>query len=101
MYKGTTPTFIFTFPEDFDPTEASKIIVTLSAKGVPVLEKTGEDLTVDETTVSVYLSQEESFRMPVGEVQAQINLLYADGSRVATNIVRIDWSRNLHNEVMA
>lgn len=101
MYKGTTPTFIFTFPEDFDPTDASKIIVTLSAKGVPVLEKTGEDLTVDATTVSVYLSQEESFRMPVGEVQAQINLLYADGSRVATNIARIDWSRNLHGEVMA
>lgn len=100
MFKGTTPTFIFTLPNDFDATDASKIIVTLSAKNVPVIEKTGKDLEVTEHTISVYLSQEETFRMPVGDVQAQINFLYADGSRVATNIVRIEWSRNLHNEVM-
>ena len=101
MYRGTTPTLIFTFPNDFDVTQASVVLVTISDRGTPLFEKTGEDIEVDEHTVSVFLSQEETLRMPIGEVSCQINLLYADNTRVATNIVRVDWQKNLHNEVMS
>lgn len=102
MYKGTTPTLIFTFPDDFDVTEATKVIVTIGIKGsAPIIEFTGSDIEVSEHTVSVWLSQQQTLRMPVGEVSAQINLLYGDGSRVATNIVRFEWKKNLHNEVMS
>ncbi len=100
MYKGTTPTLIFQFPNDFDATEATQIIVTISAKGIPVIELTGDDIDVEATTVSCWLSQSQTLMMPTGEAAAQINLLYSDGQRVATNIVRFDWQRNLHNEVM-
>lgn len=100
MYKGTTPTLIFTFPSTFDVTDAEKVLVTIAAKGVPNIELTDEDIDVAEHSVSVWLSQEQTLSLPVGYAQAQINLLYADGQRAATNIVRFEWSQNLHNEVM-
>lgn len=99
MYKGTTPTLTFTFT-DCDPTLAESIIVTIAKQGVTVLEKATSALTITETSVSFKLSQEETLAFPTGEVQCQINLLYSDGSRVATNIVKVDWSKNLHGEVM-
>ena len=101
MYKGTTPTLIFEFPNTFDVTDASVVLVTISAKGQTLIELTGEDIDIEEHSVSCWLSQEQTLAMPVGEVSAQINLLYDDGQRVATNICKFDWQKNLHNEVMA
>lgn len=100
IIRGTTPTFIFTFPQDFDPTEASSVLLTISAGSTPIVEKTEADLVIDTTSVSVYLSQAETLAMPYSAVSAQINFLYGDGSRVATEIMTIPWGSNLHNEVM-
>ena len=100
MYKGTTPTIIFDFPNDFDVTQASKVLVTISAKGQTLFNKSNDNLAIEEHKVSLYLTQEETLSIPVGEVSCQINLLYADGSRVATNITKVDWSKNLYDEVM-
>lgn len=101
MYKGTTPSLIFTF-SDFDPTSAVAIIVTLSAdRKTPIIEKDESELTIDTTSVTVALTQEETLSMPSGNVFAQINFLMNDGSRCATNIMSIDFSRNLHSEVMS
>ena len=101
MYKGTTPTIIFDFPNDFDVTQAEKVLVTISAKGKTLFNLSDESIDVEEHSVSVWLSQKQTLAMPVGEVSAQINLLYADGQRVATNISKIDWQKNLFDEVMA
>lgn len=95
MYRGTTPTITFTF-EDFDPTTAAKIIVTFSNG----LELSGEDLDVSADSISCWLSQAQSLQMPRGNVSVQINFLFADGKRAATEIKTINWDRNLHNEVM-
>lgn len=96
MYKGTTPTLIFTFT-DFDPTTAEKIIVTFSNG----LELTEEDIDVTSDSISVWLSQEQSLAMPTSTVSVQINFLFEDGQRVASTVGQINWNRNLHNEVMA
>lgn len=96
MYKGTTPTFIFTF-SDFDPTTAEKIIVTFSNG----LEITEEDLDVTAESISLWLDQSQTLKMPQGNVSVQINFLFADGQRVASTVQTIVWNRNLHNEVMA
>lgn len=101
MYKGTTPTIIFSFPETFDVTDASQVLVTISdRRGCPLVELTGDSIDVAEHSVSCWLSQEQTLMMPTGDAYAQINMLYADGQRAATNIVRFEWSRNLHMEVM-
>lgn len=96
MYKGTTPTLIFTFT-DFDPTTAEKIIVTFSNG----LELTEEDIDVTSDSISVWLPQEQSLAMPTSTVSVQINFLFEDGQRVASTVGQINWNRNLHNEVMA
>ena len=100
MYKGTTPTFVFTF-EDFDPTTADEIILTLSAdKRTPIIEIAKADMSVDETSISVWLSQEETLSFPTGNVFCQFNFVFEDGQRVASNIGTIVWNRNLHSEVI-
>lgn len=95
MYKGTTPTFIFSFT-DFDPTTAEKIIVSFSNG----LEVTEEDLDVTSDSISLWLDQAQTLAMPNGNVNVQINFLFADGQRVASNVQTVVWNRNLHNEVM-
>lgn len=100
MYKGTTPTIIFTF-EDFDPTTAEKVVVTFS-NGLrqPFLEVETEDLEITANSISLWLSQAQSFAMPAGTVNVQVNFLFEDGQRAATNIQTITWEPNLHKEVM-
>ena len=100
MYKGTTPTFIFTFT-DFDPTQAEEIILTFSVdQKTPLLEKHTEDLTIESDNISVALTQEETINFPKGNMYCQFNFKYSDGSRVASAICSIDWANNLHREVM-
>lgn len=101
MYKGTTPTFVFTFA-DFDPTTADRIILTISAdKRTPILEIDKTDMTVDSESISIWLSQEETLAFPVGNIYCQFNFVFEDGQRVASNIGTIVWNRNLHSEVIA
>ena len=100
MYKGTTPTFIFTFT-DFDPTTADDIILTFSAdKRVPIVEVGKDDMTITHTQISVWLSQEETLSFPMGRIYCQFNFLFEDGQRVASRIKDVEFNRNLHNEVM-
>lgn len=97
MYKGTTPTFIFTF-SDFDPTTAEQIIVTFS-NGLEIMSGS-ENMEVTTNRISLWLDQSQTLAMPNGNVNVQINFLLADGNRVATNVQTLVWSKNLHNEVM-
>lgn len=100
MYKGTTPTFIFTF-EDFDPTIADRILLTFSVdKKRPILELDESDMTVSSVSISVYLPQETTLSFPNGQIYAQFNFVFSEGQRVASEIVAINWARNLHNEVI-
>lgn len=97
MYKGTTPTFIFTF-SDFDPTTADQIIVTFS-NGLEITNDS-ENMEVTTNRISLWLDQTQTLAMPNGNVNVQINFLLGDGNRVATNVQTLVWSKNLHNEVM-
>lgn len=96
IIKGTTPTIIFTFTS-FDPTEAEKVIVSFSNG----LEITEADMDFTSTSISVWLSQEQTLAMMQGSTTVQVNFLFQDGQRVATRPERIEWSNNLHNEVMS
>lgn len=95
MYKGTTPTFTFTFT-NFDPTTADKIIVSFGNG----LDITDENLNVTSNSIACWLSQEQSLRMPNGNVKVQINFLFSDGQRTASVPKVIEWNPNLYNEVM-
>lgn len=101
MYKGTTPTFIFTF-SNFDPTTADDIILTFSYdKRKPVMEIGKDDMIIESDRISIWLSQEETLSFPMGKIFCQFNFSFADGQRVASTIKDIEFSRNLHSEVMS
>lgn len=96
--KGTTPTFVLTF-EDIDLTTASHVYVTFKGAGGKVT-KTDDDLTVDATSISVYLTQEETLILSNGAVAIQANWTFEDGSRAASEIVKYTLTDNLLSRVV-
>ena len=103
MYKGITPTFTLTLPEDIDLGMAQHVYVTLGKKGKPVLQKADGDLVIDENVVEVFLDQAETLALPEGEVQIQVNWTYAEAGatkRACSEIATTWWKRNLENEVL-
>lgn len=104
MYKGITPTFTLTLPEDIDLAFAQHVYVTLGRKGKAILQKSDEELAIDGNVVSVFLSQEETLALPEGEVQIQVNWTYQEAGvakRACSEIAKTWWKRNLEDEVLA
>ena len=99
-YAGQTTPVSFTFGDDFDPTTASKLILSFAYGNTPFLEKDEDDVTVTSTSVTVNLTQAESLAFPIGTVNAQINFIVS-GVRIPTDIVRISVDQNLHMEVIS
>ena len=98
--RYTTPTFELTFTEDgLDLTNAESVFVTFNAPGF-CLTKTGEDLTVAEKKISVFLSQEETGKMPEGPVRIQANWKNPDGKRMASTIAVAQVSAQLMQKVI-
>ena len=95
--RGTTPTFTFTFTEQtLDLTQAANVYVTFS-QGMRILTKTGEDLEVAEKSVSVYLTQKETLAFS-GNVEVQVNWTTGNKDRAASDIVLVDFSKQLLNK---
>lgn len=88
MRRGTTPTH--KFKTDADLTEATVLYITYQQDGETVLEKTLEDCTITPCAVSVTLTQAETLAFSTaGYVSIQIRAGFADGSRVASSILKI------------
>lgn len=87
MRRGTTPTHTFT--TDIDLTDAEVIFITYEQAGKPVMEKTKEDLTITAETLTVKLTQEETLAFELGKpVEMQIRARFADGTAVASQVMR-------------
>lgn len=97
----TTPTFILTFSEEeLDLTEAKNVYVTFRAKEY-TLTKTGSDLDIEEKSIGVNLSQEETSHMPTGYIEIQANWTMQNGGRVASEVVTYPISKQLLKQVIA
>lgn len=104
MVRGTTPTYTFKLPQDIDLGIAETVYVTFSNKQYQtLLTKRDDDLDINNNTVSVFLSQEETLSIPKGEALVQINWIYDDGGkrkRACSKIIPVPVDRNLINEVI-
>ena len=102
--RGTTPTYKLTLPQDIDLTAASSVYVTFSDTYYKkIIEKTGEELSIDTNIIEVYLTQAETLMFPSGSVLVQVNWTIQEGSvtkRIATEIKRVESCRNLKEEVI-
>ena len=103
MYKGTTPTFIFTLPDTVDLSLASNVYVTFLKSNGGAIEKSGSDVIIDHNTASVFLTQKESLSL-TSKVKIQINWTYSEGDKTkrACSVVKtIDVSDNLISRVIS
>lgn len=100
IYKGTTPSLTLTFDTDLDLTEADSIVVTFTTDyRKPLFEKTGTDLIVDEHTITMYFTQQQTLAIKSHTTLLQMNALFGT-ERVCGEVGKLCWTENLKNEVM-
>lgn len=95
--RGSTPTH--TFNVNVDLREAT-VYVTYSQRGQVIVEKTGDDLTITEESVTLSLTQAETLQFNNGRVEIQIRYVTADGFADASNIIIVDTERILKEGVI-
>lgn len=104
MYKATTPTAVFTFPESIDMTQASAVYVTFAdMRSQTILTKETEELTISEHEVRAELTQEETLQFQTKQFQVQINWLYEENGKIkraCSKIVTGEMGDNLIPEVL-
>lgn len=84
--RGTTPTHIFdNIGVDL---RNARVYLTYSQFGANVLEKTNEDMTITENTISVTLTQEETLAFQEGTISMQIRYVMADGKADKSDIMQ-------------
>lgn len=103
MRRFTTPALPMTVPVDLT---GADIYVTIK-QGPRKLQKTGSDVVFvydsesGKTTLTVTLTQEETGAFLAEKTATvQVNWIFSDGIRSATNIKKIDVTENLLNEVI-
>ena len=99
MIRGTTPTHIFTIP--FDTALIADLRISYAQCGKEVVVKTKEDATLDGQTITVKLTQEETFNFDCSKrVFVQVRVLTLGGEAVSSEVMMVSVEQCLNNEVL-
>lgn len=99
MMRGTTPTHIFTLP--FEANLISNIRIIYTQGDEQVFVKEVKDCNIDGNTVTVRLTQEETFLFDCKKyVEIQVRALTNGGDVLNSNIMKESVERCLDNEVI-
>lgn len=99
MLIGTTPTHIFGLP--FKTDIITKIKVTYAQGGSVVLEKGNKECVLEGDTVTVKLTQEDTFLFNCNKnIEVQMRILTMGGDVLASNIRIIGADKCLDSEVL-
>lgn len=99
MKIGTTPTHYFALP--FDVSLIRSIEITYGQNGKVVLQKDERDCTMEGNTVSVELSQLDTFEFKGGvNVQIQLRVLDINGTVSASEIMSVSCQKCLSDGVL-
>ena len=100
MIKGTTPTHTFKIP--LDAGGVKSVMVIYAQNNVEVFRKETSDCTLEGNSISVTLTQEETFRFNHNQnVQIQVRLLTVAGNALASDIKVVTVGQCLNSEVLA
>lgn len=89
MYRGTTPTLSFNLP--FRVSDLAVLYITAKQYDVLVLEKDLSDCTVNDTSVSFTLTQEETLKLkPNRRITLQVRVKTHDGTALASQKFECD-----------
>ena len=109
MFQATTPTLTIRFDESVDLSIARIIAVTFATSCHKIVAEYEKDivihdennkLIIDGNEIRITFTQEDTLYFKPGKMLVQVNVLYFDGTRVASDIGTINWVKNLKNEVM-
>lgn len=99
MIRGTTPTHIFNIP--LDASLIKDVKITYVQGGEIVLERRAKDCEINGSTVTVQLTQEETFKFNCNKkVYFQVRVLTTGGEVVASRVISADVDMCLDNEVL-
>lgn len=99
MKKGTTPTHYFTLP--FDTGEVANCRVIYSQNEKIILKKELVDCQCKGNTISVRLSQEDTFQfISPRPVQIQVRVLTTGGDAINSDIKTVSCEQCLDDEVL-
>ena len=98
MIRGTTPTHTFMLPVDLRTAEVIELYY--AQNNTVVVEKQKSDMTVTSNSVSVTLTQEDTLKFCVSDVEMQIRARFPSGEAIATDIKRTNVRRVLKGGVI-
>lgn len=99
MRRGTTPTITCTLSTDIDLTESDLIRVIIRQGGHVRLVKEAGEVTIQDKTISVKLSQKETLSFYSGSADIQVRIKSSDAV-YATVIKSIRVDASLDEEVL-
>lgn len=97
MYRVTTPTHTFNLP--FDTSLIDKLILTYKQQDKIVLEKTEEDVTIEEGKIYFTFTQEETKLFKADNAKVQLRVKMGD-TVMASNILTINIKEVLNKDIM-
>ena len=103
MRRLSTPThrFELDLPDEVIG-KIDSIMITYAQGGAVVLDKRGNDVTIEGRTAITKLTQEDTKKFTPGtRVEMQIRFLTVAGDSFPSNIMTADCERVLNDEVMA
>ena len=99
MIIGTTPTHTFDIP--FDTSEVKEVKITYAQNNVSILEKKTVDCTQAGKTISVTLTQEDTFKFDCKKpIEIQVRILTLNGDVLSTIPQTVGVCKCLDNEVL-
>ncbi len=101
MIRATTPTHVFTFPEDINPSECERILVTYKQGNQIVFEVREDKLTINGQDVSYKFTQEEANLFgDQRKANVQVRILLGGGEALASDIIPFGVDPVLNDEVL-
>lgn len=96
MTRGTTPTHTFTLPDTLKTATISTLYITYAQHGTTVLEKTLDDVTINDGVIICTLTQADTLAFEVLDqrckhdtVDVQVRLRTAGGTAMASDIMSV------------
>lgn len=99
MRKGTTPSFTFTLPFGVEIIAKAKVVIGQGGK--ILFEKRDNDLLLDGNTITLKLTQEETFKMDCKkQLEIYLRVLTLGGDALKTDTYVINVCDCMDNEVL-
>lgn len=96
--RGSTPTHTWNNLEV--NLKDARVYATYSQSGKVIVDKTNEDMTITEDSITVRLAQEDTLKFKVGVVEIQFRYVFEDGTSGGSRIFKTNAEKILKEGVI-